>query len=455
MYDGPSLTAIGTRLGPYELVRELGHGGMASVYEARHVRLDKRVAIKVLHPHVAKNATAMARFAREGRAAARVHHDGVVEVHDVVLDTGRPYLVLELIEGPTLAEILASAPLPVGRAVDLVLPICRAVAHAHDAGVIHRDLKPSNVLIAREGGREVPKVTDFGISKLIDHVDEKVLTTGDGVLGTLCYVAPEQLKNPESVDDAADQYALGVILYEAITGRLPFEGSTSWALMQAVLRGGAAPPSRHVELPRPLEEAIMRALARDPGRRFASVADFENALRPFASLDGAPNTEASVASPVVRARPSARARAKWTAPLAIGAIGVAAVFVFARASGEATGGVPVGSVVAAEAATAPSTFVVEPSVTAPSEDPPAPRATVTITSAPITSAPITSAPITSAPITSAPITSATVANAAAPRGTRAIDRPRSVASATRPAESVVAPAVPRVEIGDNGAPIVE
>jgi serine/threonine protein kinase len=276
----------GTRFGSYEIVRSLGLGGMASVYEARHTALGKRVAIKVLHPHLSSNPVAAARFVREGRAASAVRHPNVVEVFEIGIQSGTPYLVMELLEGGDLATHLhARGRLSVSVALDILLPTASAVAAAHAVGVIHRDLKPRNIFLAYERRTGLrPKVVDFGISKVSHDGDDRALTATESLLGTLDYMAPEQARSAKNATERSDQYALGVILYECLTGRKPFSGSSTYELLHAVVTAPfATPRALGVDIDSALEAVILRAMSRDPRERFSSVDSFGRALLPFAS----------------------------------------------------------------------------------------------------------------------------------------------------------------------------
>jgi serine/threonine-protein kinase len=276
----------GTRFGPYEIVQSLGSGGMAAVYEARHAGLGKRVAIKMLHAHLAARSVAAERFVREGRAASSIRHPNVVEVFEIGVHEEIPYLVMELLEGEDLAKrLLSRGFLPPSEAVDILLPTASAVAAAHAAGVIHRDLKPRNVFLAYERRSGVrPKVLDFGISK-VSWGDEGVeLTESETLLGTLEYMSPEQARCAKNASERSDQYALGVVLYECITGQKPFAGSSTYELLHSIVTAPfATPRSLRGDVPPELEAAILRAMHRDPDARFPSVQAFGRAVLRFAS----------------------------------------------------------------------------------------------------------------------------------------------------------------------------
>jgi eukaryotic-like serine/threonine-protein kinase len=287
-FDEEAQLAPGTELGRYQIVRLLGRGGMGSVYEAMHRDLKKRVALKTLHPAVAATPGARARFLREGEAASRIRHPNVVDVTDVATEGTTSYLVMEFLEGEDLSALIArTGPLPISKAIDLLLPVFAAIAVAHDEGVIHRDLKPENIFLARGriGGID-PKVLDFGISKLSSSGGGNTLAlTGTGAsMGTPYYVAPEQVRSAAGVDARSDQYALGAILYECMTGRRAHQGETIYEVIRSVGEGAFPPPRAYrPDLPVEVEEVILRAMALEPARRFPSVRALGRALLAFAS----------------------------------------------------------------------------------------------------------------------------------------------------------------------------
>jgi serine/threonine-protein kinase len=274
------------RLGPYAIVRPLGHGGMASVYEAVHVGLGKRVAIKVMQPHLAAHETTSARFVREGRAVAKVRHAHVVDVFDVGAHEGVPYLVMELLEGTDLADYLkCHTRLGLAEAVDIMLPVCSAVAAAHEAGIVHRDLKPANIFLSRgvRGGVH-PKVLDFGISTFMEKEGDLDLTHTQTMLGTVRYMSPEQTRGAKFADARSDQYSLGVMLYLCTTGQVPFSGEGVYETIHAIRNAPLLPPGVvNPALPRELDAVVARALSRDPNGRFPSVVELGRALLPFAT----------------------------------------------------------------------------------------------------------------------------------------------------------------------------
>jgi serine/threonine-protein kinase len=278
-----STLAPGTHFGRYQIVRLIGAGGMGVVYEALHVELNKRVAVKILAPAVARIPTWRTRFLREGQTAASIHHPNVTEVFDVGEQDGMLYLVMEFLEGEDLAALLhRGGALTVKRAVDLLLPVCAALSVAHEQGIVHRDLKPENIYLAssRHGGLE-PKLLDFGISKA--PTVEPRITTADSLIGTPHYMSPEAAGGHD-VDARSDQYAFGVLLYECTTGKRPYEGDQLYPLLLSIVHGEAlAPRTVRPDLPAAFAEVISRSMALAPADRYATMDDLGRALLPFAS----------------------------------------------------------------------------------------------------------------------------------------------------------------------------
>jgi serine/threonine-protein kinase len=274
--------AFPATFGPYRALRVIGRGGAALVVEAVHESSGQRVAIKALTGTHADQPVLIARFEREARIIAHLRHPHVVRAHEVGSADGRPYLVMEMLDGETLAMRLArSVRLDLPEIAGVFLPVCTAVAAAHAAGIIHRDLKPSNVMLARAPSGIVPKVLDFGISKITGSADADA-SHGGGVLGTMRYLAPETVCSG-IVGASSDVYALGLMLFECATGRGPF-GSTGYDVVQALLTDRPLPAPRSIapELPALFEAVILRALRRDPGVRFATALDLAKGLLPFA-----------------------------------------------------------------------------------------------------------------------------------------------------------------------------
>jgi serine/threonine protein kinase len=274
----------GGRFGPYDVVGQIGEGAMASVWRAVHRGLQKPVAIKTLRLDQAHNDRARERFLREGPTIARIRHAHVVEVHDLGVVGDTLYLVMEYLEGEDLrARFTRSGALAPTALADLLVPVCAAVAAAHDASVIHRDLKPANIFLAQTRDRGiVPKVLDFGISRLEDG--SRGQTAASTLLGTPRYMAPEMVRGSRFADARSDQYSLGVMLYQGATGQVPVDDVDLYELLRRVASGEIAPPrALRPDLPAALEGVILRALALRPDDRFPSVRALGVALLPFAS----------------------------------------------------------------------------------------------------------------------------------------------------------------------------
>jgi tRNA A-37 threonylcarbamoyl transferase component Bud32 len=279
---GPS---PGSRIGDYDLVRELGAGAFGAVYEARQRRMGKRVALKVLHGHLVKEAEIVARFRREAEAVAQLHHPHIVDAFDVGEVDGTHYIAMEFLEGESLADRLKrERVLSLRAALDLLLPVFSAVALVHDHGVVHRDIKPANIFLeAARPGAVAPKLLDFGIAKL--GAAAEGLTASAATLGTPNYMSPEQVRGSKHVDHRSDQWSLGVLLYRCLTGRLPFEAPSAYELMSAIVSAPfPAPRALDATIPAAVEDAILRAMDRDAERRHGSVRAFGAALLPFAGV---------------------------------------------------------------------------------------------------------------------------------------------------------------------------
>ncbi len=291
----------------YRIEKRLGIGGMGTVYRARHLLIDRPVAVKVLNPRFVEDEAAQVRFRREARAAGRLQHTNAVGVTDFgSTSDGYVYIVMELLEGRTLREVLAKeAPLDTARAVALMLQTAAAVAAAHDAGIIHRDLKPANVFIVQNS--EVPavvKVLDFGIAKLatetLEDDDSKTLTLVGAMIGTPRYMSPEQCEGAE-LTPAADVYSLGVILYEMLSGVVPFSGSTPLAIALKHASEKPRRPSEYVtSIPPALEDVVLHALEKRPEDRPANAAEFRLELLATAEQLGLEHA-ASTSAPDIQA----------------------------------------------------------------------------------------------------------------------------------------------------------
>jgi len=270
----------GSRLGPYEIVSLLGAGGMGEVYRARDTRLDRAVAVKVLPEGFAADGPARERFDREARAIASLNHPHICTLHDVGRDGATDYLVMELLEGGTLAERLTKGPLPLAAALTIAREIADALDKAHRHGIVHRDLKPGNVVLTKSGA----KLLDFGLAKgtrtvVAGNVSEAAtapaapMTAEGTIVGTLNYMAPEQIEGREA-DARSDLWAFGCVLYEMLAGARPFDGKTSVSVMAAILEREPEPlRARQPATPAGVEHVIARCLTKDPDERWQSARD--------------------------------------------------------------------------------------------------------------------------------------------------------------------------------------
>ena len=287
------------------LLRPLAEGGMGAVWVAEHLTLGTEVAVKFLLGDYAQDPNARARFSQEAAASSRVKSAHVVKVHDYgITDTEVPFIVMELLEGTDLAKrLVAEKRIPQAEVLAIVGQLCKALARAHESGVIHRDIKPENVFLASEGGEIFVKLLDFGIAKT-----ETVLrkTTGDRrstlagqSLGTPYYMSPEQFRSAKQIDHRSDLWGVGVLVYEALTGELPFKGETVGALAIVVNEAVAAPPSKLApNLPAALDAWFAKACARDPKDRFESAGALATGLRAaFGAITISPEAGLGVSGP--------------------------------------------------------------------------------------------------------------------------------------------------------------
>jgi serine/threonine-protein kinase len=295
----------GTQLdGRYEVLRLLGQGGMAAVYQVRHLGLHSLHALKVLNPELARDDEIRGRFLSEGRIQARMRHPHIVQVTEIVTSPVAG-LVMDYVEGPTLGDFCRAGPKP-GLApevlLEVFLPVLEAVEEAHHQGVIHRDLKPDNIIIGKDTrGRLQPMVTDFGIAKLMESetTGAKARTRAGVRMGTLPYMSPEQIRGAGEVDARTDIFSLGAILYEASTGQVAFDAQSEYETMRRIVEGDFVPLERAVGgLPPVIGGCIRKALAVDPAERFQDCASFraalEKALEPDAPVPNKPSRSFAV-----------------------------------------------------------------------------------------------------------------------------------------------------------------
>ena len=266
--------AIGENVGPYRIMAQLGSGGMATVYKAYHAALDRYVAIKVMHAAFKEDPNFLARFQREAKIVARLEHLHIVPVHDFNEHEGQPYLVMRFIEGDTLKARLQAGLLTTAQVMDILRPVCQALAYAHDQGVLHRDIKPSNILLTAQGG---VFLTDFGLAK-IAQAGESTLSA-DTMLGTPQYISPEQAQGNSNLDARTDIYSLGVVLYELLVGRVPYQADTPYAVIHDHIYSPLPMPRcLRPDLPEPLERVLLKALAKERDDRYTTVGEMLEAL---------------------------------------------------------------------------------------------------------------------------------------------------------------------------------
>ncbi|GFP39150.1 PASTA domain-containing protein [Candidatus Hakubella thermalkaliphila] len=272
----------------YKLLRKIGTGGMADVYLAEDLLLDRQVAIKIMHPQLAADPTFVERFKREARAVANLQHQNIVNVFDWGADEEIYYLVMEYLKGQNLKDFLNSrAPLTPDTVVDIASKICDALTEAHDHEIVHRDIKPQNIILTENGEL---KVTDFGIARAVSAT----MTRTGSILGTAHYISPEQALG-RKVDVTSDIYSLGVLMYEMLTGDLPFRGDNPINIAMKHINEDPLPPSRlRDDIPPGLERVIMKALNKDPAYRYPSAAEMKEALRRSLTMEIPPGTETMV-----------------------------------------------------------------------------------------------------------------------------------------------------------------
>ncbi len=272
--------------GKYEITSLLGEGGMGAVYEARHVEVHRKVALKLLHSQFSRSGEMLTRFEREARATGEIGHENIIEVFDLGTDpeTGSAYLVMEKLKGHELSEAIRKyGRLGLGETIDIMLQVLSALAASHELGIVHRDLKPDNIFLTEVAGRtNWVKILDFGIAKFQTPEDGHKLTQTGQMMGTPYYMAPEQIQGDPAMDHRLDLYACGVILYEMLTGRVPFDAPNVPAMVLAILTY-TPPPLCEVDLniPAALSDVVMKAMSRDKEARFQSANDLAQALEPY------------------------------------------------------------------------------------------------------------------------------------------------------------------------------
>ncbi|MGE5358624.1 MAG: protein kinase domain-containing protein [Bacteroidales bacterium] len=323
---------VGSRFGRYEILERLGAGGMGEVFRARDHDLRRDVAIKFLPERFGTDASRLARFSREARAASSLNHPNIVTIHEIGQASGQPFIVMELVEGQTLRQLVRDRPLGVKRALDIAVQLADGLAKAHGAGIVHRDLKPENVMVTGDG---FVKILDFGLAKLradvddapggegSDDVETKVsaATIAGAVLGTAGYMSPEQARG-DPTDHRSDQFALGAVLYELATGRKAFQAESFVQTLTAVIeREPESIASLNPDFPAPARWAVERCLAKEPTDRYASTVDLAHDLRNVRE-----HLSKATSAPSASTAPGRRRRMRpWTIPAAVAAVVVLAL----------------------------------------------------------------------------------------------------------------------------------
>lgn len=274
-------------IGPYKIIRKLGEGGMSNVFLTEDIRTGRVVALKLLAPRVVADETYRLRLLREAHAVASLTHPNITALYEADQFQDQPYIAMEYVEGDSVADRLCMGPFSVLQAVWVTAETANALAAAHAAGIIHRDVKPSNIIIKPDGH---VKVMDFGLAKFTEiegEVDDDTtgqlrnLTARGTILGTVHYMCPEQAHG-EVVDHRADIFSLGVLLYEMLSGRAPFRGSHTFAVLKSIIEASPDPMTNfRSDVPPEIEAIIQKAMAKDPNDRFQTAAEMDRALRPF------------------------------------------------------------------------------------------------------------------------------------------------------------------------------
>jgi len=273
----------GDTIGAYEIVSEVGRGGMATVYKAYHERLDRHVAIKFMHDTFLQDESFHARFQREARIVARLENPHIVPIYDYDTHEGVPYLVMKYIDGMTLKRRAIKSGVTVHQSRDLLTEVARGLDYAHRQGILHRDMKPSNILIDNE---DHPYITDFGLARIAEAGSSTI--SHDMMLGTPYYISPEQARGEKNLDSRTDIYSLAIILYELITGRVPFQADTPYAIVHGhIYQAVPRPSDANPDLPPEVDEVMEKALAKDPTQRYPTAMDMMKAFGQ--ALEGVPD----------------------------------------------------------------------------------------------------------------------------------------------------------------------
>ncbi|MBN2576410.1 MAG: serine/threonine protein kinase [Deltaproteobacteria bacterium] len=368
---------VGARLAErYDIVRRIGEGGMGAVYEAQHSIIGKRVAIKVLLEKFVENEELMARLLQEARLASSIGHQNIVDVTDFgTTRDGRAFVVMEFLDGEPLSElVMRDAPLPVERSLRIVKQVASALGAAHDKGIVHRDVKPENVYLVRRDEQDFVKVVDFGVSKAVRSREEagsewQRLTRTGAVLGTPLFMSPEQAAGEEDIDERADIWATALILYECLTGELPFRGNNYLGVISQIRNKEVQAPSAlrpELGIPPAVDRVVMRGLEKERTRRYQKMAALEHDIDRLLAgdLDAFFGEDAALAAP-------APARRRWPLLLwvaAVLALGIATATLLARTGEETARPAAPAPARAAPRASAPAPRPVEPEPPLPSSE---------------------------------------------------------------------------------------
>jgi serine/threonine-protein kinase len=374
---------VGTVLAErYAIIRKIGEGGMGAVYEARHAVIGKRVAVKVLLEKFLENQELVARLLQEARLASSIGHENIVDVTDYgTTNDGRAFVVMEFLDGEALAQlVMRDAPLPVERSLGILRQVCSALAAAHAKGIVHRDVKPENIYLVRRGELDFVKVVDFGVSKAVhsreEGADSQRLTRTGTVLGTPLYMSPEQARGGDDVDHRADIWGAGLMLYECLTGEVPFRANNYLGVISQVLTQETVSPSQlrpELGIPAAVDRVVMRALERDRDRRYQQMAEFEHDLERLLAGD---STVALREAPGPSEAPAGH-RLRW--PLAaLGVLALGAAIALALVGGgqsAQSSGVPVLSNPAVPVARPAAALAARPAPATPAPAPLTPERT--------------------------------------------------------------------------------
>jgi serine/threonine-protein kinase len=456
--------------GKYALVAKLGQGGMGSVWRAEHVQLRSPIAIKLIDEDIASDSEALARFMREAQSAAALRSPHVVQILDFGADNGVPYIAMELLEGESLARRIERtrgiSPL---ETASIVTQVSRAIAKAHETGIVHRDLKPDNIFVVHNDEEEVAKVLDFGIAKAQRSLDA---TTGSNtrtgaILGTPYYMSPEQAEGNRYVDHRTDLWALGVIAFECLLGRRPFDSDALGSLLLAICTRPVPVPSSHGRVPRGFDAWFARACSRDPQARFQSARELAAELRRVCGVTNRDSQDVPAAVSI--APPTVRAGSEEPPPTAyIGSAPTANTYAASVGVGKSRGSAVawlIGGAVTAVAVAGGGAWIVkqrsaaaeaDASASAARSDPVTPPAPVVATLAPPAKAAEAAPSVTlTAPSPSDPVPSSVPAPVTVPKVTtlrKSSPKPKSTATATTTAPKPAPVAEPASEPAPPPAP---